>query len=69
MGRIGEIAQLITAIVLALNYIQSRRNGRVLKDVKDQTDGINAQLVKATGEVKFAEGVKHGEDYAKRNGT
>jgi hypothetical protein len=69
MGRIGEIAQLITAIVLALNYIQSRRNGRMLNDVKEQTNGINNQLIKVTGEAKYAEGIKHGEEYAKRNGS
>ncbi len=69
MGHIGEIAQLITAVVLALNFIQSWRNGRALKEVKQQTNGINDQLLKVTGEAKYAEGIKHGEEYAKRNGT
>jgi len=69
MGHIGEIAQLITAVVLALNFIQSWRNGRALKEVKEQTNGINDQLLKVTGEAKYAEGIKHGEEYAKRNGT
>lgn len=69
MGHIGEIAQLITAVVLALNFIQSWRNGRTLKEVKQQTNGINDQLLKVTGEAKYAEGIKHGEEYAKRNGT
>jgi hypothetical protein len=39
----------------------------VVETVKAQTDGITDQLLKATGEVKFAEGVKHGEKYAERN--
>jgi hypothetical protein len=60
MGHIGEIAQLLTAIVLALNYIQSWRNGRALKDVKEQTDGINSKLVRVTGEAEHAKGMIQG---------
>jgi hypothetical protein len=67
MNYIGEIAQLITAIVLALNFWQSWRNGRALKEVQEQTNGINAHLVKVVGEAKYAEGIKHGEEYAKRS--
>jgi hypothetical protein len=62
-----SIAQFVTAIVLLLNYLQSRKNGKIISDVKLQTDGINAKLVKETGDAKFAEGVKHGEEYVKRS--
>jgi hypothetical protein len=74
MEYIGPIAQLITAMVLAATFVQSFRNGQkanqiaeAVSKIKEQTNGINAQLVRATGEVKFAEGVKHGEKYAERN--
>jgi hypothetical protein len=66
MDHVGEIAQLITAIVLALNCLQSWRNGRNIQQVAKQTDGINKQLVKVTGEAKFAEGVKQGENNSKK---
>jgi len=60
MTHLGEIAQLITSVVLALNFIQSWRNGRALKDVKAQTDGINSRLVRVTGEAEHAKGVIQG---------
>jgi hypothetical protein len=60
MNHIGDLAQLITAVVLALNFFQSWKNGRMLKDVKHQTDGLTKQLVKVTGDAKFEEGVKQG---------
>jgi hypothetical protein len=79
---LGDAAQTIGACVLAFNAWQSWRNGRlarkaiaateelapVVRKVAIQTDGINQQLVKVTGEQKYAEGVKHGEKYAERNG-
>jgi len=73
---LGDVAQTIGACVLAFNAYQSWRNGRLAKKalskvdalvpvveaVALQTDGINQQLVKVTGEKKYAEGVKYGED-------
>jgi len=72
---LGDAAQAIGACVLAFNAYQSWRNGRLAKRTVEkiaailpiveavavQTDGINEQLVKVTGEQKYAEGVKHGE--------
>ena len=69
MSHLADIAQLITAIVLALNFWQSWRNGRAIKSVQVQTDGINAHLVKVTGEAKYAAGVKHGEENPRENGN
>ena len=63
---LGEIAQTITAVVLALNFYQSWRNGRDITEVKHATNSMKDELVKVTGEAKYAEGLKHGEDYAKR---
>jgi hypothetical protein len=69
VGWIGEVAQLITAIVLALNFWQSWKNGRDIKAVKHATNSLTEQLVQTTGEKKYAEGLKHGEDYARRDGA
>jgi hypothetical protein len=79
---LGDAAQMIVALTVVFNAFQSWSNGRrarklaakldhtteIVETVKAQTDGINDQLLKATGEVKFAEGVAHGEKYAERNG-
>ena len=75
MTSLGDVAQTIGACVLAFNAYQSWRNGRlarktaekvtallpIVEAVAVQTDGINEQLVKVTGEQKYAEGVKYGE--------
>lgn len=76
MEYVTPLAQLITAVALAFNCWQSWHNGRkadsivaTVADIREQTNGINSQLVKVVGEAKYAEGIKHGEEYAKRNGT
>jgi hypothetical protein len=66
---VTALAQLVTAIVLALNFWQSWKNGRAIKAVQLQTDGLSDHLVRVTGDAKYAEGVKHGEEYVKRNGA
>lgn len=71
---LGEAAQFIMACVLAFNCWQTWDTGRRAKiikadvaEIKHQTNGINAQLLKVTGDAKYAEGVKHGEEYIKRD--
>jgi len=59
---IGEIAQLITAIVLALNFWQSFRNGKKIEEVHKATNSMKDALVATTAEASYAAGVKHGED-------
>jgi hypothetical protein len=72
---LSDLAQVVIAGTVVFTAWQSWRNGKrgagiaaVVADIRDQTDGINASLVKVTGEAKYAEGVKHGEKYAERNG-
>jgi hypothetical protein len=67
MDHISEIAQLIGAVALLLNgvisalgYFSSLRNGKILVDVKAQTDGINSKLVTVTGEAEHAKGMLQG---------
>jgi hypothetical protein len=68
MNHIGELAQLIIACASAYNVWQTwrvRAKARQLisdvKEIKQQTDGINAQLVKVTGEAEHAKGLKEGQ--------
>jgi len=82
MVSLGDIAQTIGACVLAFNAYQSWRNGRLARKavekievvkqkvevVAAQTNGINAHLVAAVGDAKYAEGLKRGEENRKVNG-
>lgn len=70
----GPLAQFITAVVLALNYMQSRRNNQAIQSqaaniekIEIATNSMKDRLVQVTGEAKYAEGLKHGEDYARRD--
>jgi len=61
VGHIGEIAQLITAIVLALNFLQSYRNGKKIEQVHLATNSMKDALVVSTDKEAYARGVKSGE--------
>lgn len=63
MMYLGEIAQLITAIVLAFNCWQSWRNGRVIAEVHKQTNSLKDELVAVTAKENYKAGVKHGEEH------
>jgi hypothetical protein len=59
---------MIGACVLVFNCYQTYRNGQrskgiatELNQVKAQTNGLSAHLVKITGETEFARGLKQGE--------
>jgi hypothetical protein len=57
----GEVAQLITAIVLALNFYQSYRNGKKIEQVHLATNSMKDALVESTSKESYARGVKAGE--------
>jgi hypothetical protein len=61
MGHLGEIAQLITAIVLALNFFQSWRNGKSIEKVHLATNSMKDALVNSTEKESYARGIKAGE--------
>jgi hypothetical protein len=65
MSHLGEIAQLITAVVLALNFVQSWRNGKKIEEVHKSTNSMKDALVASTAKENYAAGVKHGEDNPK----
>ena len=57
----GEVAQFITALVLALTYWQSYRNGKKIEQVHLATNSMKDALVATTDKEAFARGVKSGE--------
>jgi hypothetical protein len=64
-----EIASIITAVAALVAALGSSfavvigvLNSRKIQQVHDATNGMKDQLVKVTGDAKYAEGVKHGED-------
>lgn len=66
----NETAQIITAIaslVAALGtvgaVILGLLNARGIREVHAATNGMKTELVKVTGEAKYAEGVEHGEEH------
>lgn len=70
---LGDIAQSVIAVTVAVNCYQSWRaahmTNKIIEEVtviKEATNGLSAKLLEVTAEAKFAEGVKHGEDYMKR---
>ena len=74
MNHIADIAQIMTAIGLALtgmasafNVFLTWRNGiraksisEMVHTIKNQTNGISEQLIKVTGEAEHAKGVLQG---------
>jgi len=61
MSYIGDLAQLITALVVLANFIVSLLHGRKLAEVEHSMNGMKDQLVKTTGEAEFQKGLKQGE--------
>lgn len=66
---IGQLAQLITALVVLATFMQSVRNGRQgrrnaakIEEVHKATNSMKDELVRTTGESEFAKGLKQGED-------
>jgi hypothetical protein len=52
------IVSLINAVFLFMGHERGKRNEQNISDLKEQTNGIQAKLVKVTGEAEFAKGVK-----------
>jgi hypothetical protein len=75
VDHLAELVQILTAAGLALTGMSSAFNvyltwsngqrakkiASVVYDIRKQTNGINDQLVKVTGEAEFAKGLKEGE--------
>jgi hypothetical protein len=70
------MAQAVIAVTVVINCVLSWRNGKksekIVEEVsviKEATNGLTGKLLEVTSSAKFAEGVKHGEDYARRSET
>ena len=57
---IAAIASLVAACGSSLALVMGIWNGRKIKEIHTATNGMKAELVKVTGDAKFAEGVKEG---------
>lgn len=66
-NHLGDVAQFISAIVLALTYLQSWRNGRKANQIAENvqtiekaTNSMKDALVAATAKASLAEGTAAG---------
>lgn len=59
---IVEATSMVTALGVLFNIWTSLRNHTKIAEVQLQTNGLNAHLVKLTGETEFAKGLKQGTE-------
>ncbi len=57
---LGDIGLAVSALVLLYNTVQAHFIVKQCNEIKHQTNGLNAALIKATGEIEFARGLKQG---------
>lgn len=60
------IASIIAACGSAYSSYLSYKNGHAIEVIRKSTNGITTQLLEATGDRKYAEGVIQGEDFPRR---
>ncbi len=59
------IVSVVNVVFAVINNKRGERNEHHLVALKEQTNGMQAQLVAVTSKAAFAEGVKAGEDSKK----
>ena len=64
---ISASASLVAAIGSFIAVVMTVWNGRKIEQVHIATNSMKDELVKVTGEQKFAEGVKQGEENPRQN--
>jgi hypothetical protein len=57
---ITSLASLVAAVGSTLAVVMGIWNSTKIKEIHAATNGMKAELVKVTGDAKFAEGVKEG---------
>ena len=67
---IGDLANLLTAVgtliaagASSVGVLIAIRNSKKIEEVHVATNGMKAELVKVTGDAKYAEGREQGENY------
>jgi hypothetical protein len=58
----GDFAQVLTAVGVIITAVGTYLNGRALRDVKEQTDGMKTELVNEVRSAAFAKGAKSEKD-------
>ncbi len=68
---IGSIATVVISMINAglalLNHERGKQNAENLMQLKEQTNGLQSQLLVATGDAAFAKGVKSEVDKGKES--
>lgn len=60
------LSSLVSALGSAAAAFLAARNARGIEAVHNATNGMKEELVKSTGDRRYAEGRMHGEDYPRR---
>lgn len=55
------MATAIATVVLIFNTVQNHRTRRIADEIKVQTNGLNAELLKVTSKMEYAKGFKKGK--------
>jgi hypothetical protein len=59
---LGDIATTIATVVIVYNAIQAHLTKQLANEIKTQTNGMCAALVKVTGKREYAKGLKKGKE-------
>jgi hypothetical protein len=59
---ISAVASLVAASGSAIAVIMAVKNSRKIEQVHLATNGMKNELIKVTGDAKYAEGLLHGEE-------
>lgn len=63
---ISAIGSLVAACASVIGAVVTLKNSRKIQEVHLLTNGMRADLIRATGDLRYAEGLKEG---ARQNGT
>lgn len=58
---LGDMATVVATAVIVYNAIQTHLTKKLAGEIKVQTNGLNAALLKVTGKKEFARGFKKGK--------
>lgn len=63
---ISSVSSLVAAIGSAVAVVMTARNGRRIEQVHRATNGMHAEMMKVSGEAKYAEGRDDGERHPRK---
>jgi len=59
-----DICQVVLLLMVVVNWLSTRKNAQGIHEIHLATNSMKDALVKATGDLKLAEGIKIGTDAA-----